>query len=171
MLFVTMSFAQQTETVNKKIYQNVEIEKFTIRTGVEFPADKIDALTNVVAGELRETKRFNQVSIAGDAVAQPATETVDLSTMKITGEVVKFDKGNRAMRYIVGMGTGKTKIIVNVKFIDAKTGETMMEQIVDGDISKGIFGGNTSDARSEVADEIVKIMKRNFTEDKKKKSK
>lgn len=170
LLFVTVSFAQQSET-GKKIYQNIEVEKFTIRNGVEFPADKIDALTKVVADELRETKRFTQVSIAGEPTTQTASESGEIPTLKITGEVVKFNKGNRAMRYVIGMGTGKTKLIVNVKFIDVKTGETILEQIVDGDISKGIFGGNTADTRSEVADEIVKIAKKNFTEDKKKKKK
>jgi hypothetical protein len=164
-----MTMAQDSVST-KKIYQNIEVEKFTIRQNVEFPADKIDVLTKGVIDEFRDSKKFNQVSMAGEATTQPAAET-EVSTLRISGEVVKFDKGNRTMRYMVGMGTGKTKIIVNVKFIDAKTGEVVLEQIVDGDISKGIFGGNSADARSEVADEIVKVAKKNFTEDKKKNKK
>lgn len=173
-MFASMAFAQQAETT-KKLYDKIEVEKFTIRQGVEFPADKIDPLAEIIIHELREVPAFGQVSLVGadttTATATTTTETAtEVSTLKISGEVVKFDKGNRAMRYVVGMGTGKTKIIVNVKFIDAKTGAVVLEQIVDGDISKGIFGGNNADARSEVADEIVKIAKKHFTEDKKKKS-
>jgi len=170
LMFASMAFAQQAETT-KKLYNNIEVEKFTIRQGVEFPTDKIDPLAEIIIHELREVPAFSQVSLVGGATTQTSTEpATEVSTLKISGEVVKFDKGNRAMRYMIGMGTGKTKIIVNVKFIDAKTGAVVLEQIVDGDISKGIFGGNNADARSEVADEIVKIAKKNFTEDKKKKS-
>lgn len=165
MLFVPLAFAQQTET-SKKIYQNVEVEKFAIRQGVEYPVEKIDPLMAIIVHELREVPAFSAVAMVGEAGAPASAET---ATLKISGEIVKFDKGNRAMRYVIGMGTGKTKIIVNVKFIDVKTGETVLETIVDGDISKGIFGGNNADARSEVADEIVKVAKKNFTQDKKKK--
>jgi Domain of unknown function (DUF4410) len=170
-LFVSMAFAQQTETTTtKKIYQNIEVEKFTIRQGVEFPAEKIDPLVKGVIDEFRESKKFNQVSMVGEATT-PADGAAEVATLRITGEVIKFDKGNRAARYIIGMGAGKTKIIVNVKYIDVKTNEVVLEQTVDGDISRGIFGGNTADARTEVAEEIVKVAKKNFTEDKKKSKK
>jgi hypothetical protein len=69
---------------------------------------------------------------------------------------------------MVGMGTGKSKLVVNVKFVDVKTGETVLESIVDGDTSHGFFGGDSANVRTEVADEIVKVMKKNFTEPKKK---
>ena len=171
LLFASMAFAQQTETTTtKKLYQNIEVEKFTIRQGVEFPVDKIDQLTKGVIDEFRESKKFNQVSMVGEATT-PADGAAEVPTLKITGEVVKFEKGNRAMRYVIGMGAGKTKIIVDVKFIDVKTGEVVLQQTVDGDISKGIFGGNTADARTEVAEEIVKVARKNFTEDKKKSKK
>jgi hypothetical protein len=163
-MLASIAFAQQAKTI-KKLYQNIEVEKFAIRQGVEYPVDKIDPLMEIIVHELKEVPAFSRVAMIGDT----ATPTVDGASLKISGEVVKFDKGNRAMRYMVGMGTGKTKIIVNIKFIDAGTGETVLETIVDGDISKGIFGGNNADARSEVADEIVKVAKKNFTEDKKKK--
>ncbi len=167
LLFTAMSFAQQTEST-KKIYQNIEVEKFTIREGVEYPADKLDPLTEIIIHELREVPAFARVTGAGEAQVPASAET---RTLKISGEIVKFDKGNRAMRYIVGMGTGKTKLVADVKFIDAATGEVVLHQLVDGDISKGIFGGNSADTRSEVADEIVRIAKKNFTEDKKDKKK
>ena len=163
-LFAAVAFGQQADT-SKKIYPNIEVEKFTIRQGVEYPADKLEPLVIEIVNELRETLRFAQVSKSGEAT--PA----ETPALKITGEIVKFEKGSRAMRYIVGMGTGKTKLAIDVKFIDVKTGAIVLQQLVDGDVSKGIFGGNSAETRSEVADEIVKIAKKNFTEDTKKKSK
>ncbi|MGC2235291.1 MAG: DUF4410 domain-containing protein [Pyrinomonadaceae bacterium] len=166
LLFVSMSFAQQTETT-KKIYQNVEVEKFTIRQGVEFPTEKIDTLAISVVNALRGSKKFTQVAITGEQ----ATTDAEAPTLKISGEIVKFDKGNRALRYMVGMGTGKSKLVVDIKFTDAKTGETVFQQLVDGDTTHGFLGGDSAIVRTEVADEIVKVMKKNFTEDTKKTSK
>jgi hypothetical protein len=164
---VSASAAQQAAP--QKIYQNVQVEKFTIRPSVEFPAEKIDSLTLSVVNAIRGSKKFAQVAAEGaPAATETAGETADVSLLKISGEVVKFDKGSRTMRYLVGMGTGKSKLVVNVKFVDAKTGETVLESTVDGDTSHGIFGGDSANVRSEVADEIVKVMKKNFTEPKKK---
>jgi hypothetical protein len=163
---VSASAAQQAAP--QKIYQNVQVEKFTIRPSVEFPAEKIDSLTLSVVNAIRGSKKFALVAVDG---ALPVAETApseDLPTLKISGEVVKFDKGSRTMRYLVGMGTGKSKLVVNVKFVDAKTGETVLESTVDGDTSHGFFGGDSANVRTEVADEIVKVMKKNFTEPKRK---
>lgn len=159
LLFVSMSVAQQTETT-KKNYLNVEIGKFTVRQGVEFPADKIEPLTKGVVDNMRKSKRFTQVSMAGDAVTA-TTENGETRTLKISGEVIKYVKGNRAARYVIGMGVGATKIIVDVKFVDAQTGEVVLQQTVDGDVTWGVFGGDSDDAKSGVADEIIRIMKKN----------
>lgn len=174
-IFVSLSLvsaaAAQQASAPQKIYQNIEVGKFTIRPSVEFPAEKIDSLTLSVVNAIRGSKKFAQVAVEGaPAATETAAETADVSVLKISGEVVKFDKGSRALRYVVGMGTGKSKLIVNVKFIDAKTGETVLEQIVDGDTSHGFFGGDSANVRTEVADEIVKVMKKNFTENTKKKA-
>lgn len=169
LLFVSMSFAQQTEAV-KKIYQNVEVEKFTVRQGVEFPADKIDPLTTGIINALRKSNRFNQVWLQGDTAAV-TTGNGEMRTLKISGEVIKYVKGSRATRYIIGMGMGATKIITDVKFTDAQTGEVVLQQTVDGDVTWGMFGGDSDDAKSGVASEIMKVMKKNNWVDEKKKDK
>ena len=167
LLFISPVFAQQSATA-KKIYQNIEIEKFTIRDKVDFPADKIDELTNNVVSALRKSKRFNQVSLAGENNSVNAESAVT-PTLRISGEIVKYVKGNRTARYMIGMGVGKTKILADIKFIDVQTGEVILTQAVDGDVSIGFFGGSSDVAKSEIADEILRVMKKNFVEDKKKK--
>jgi TolB-like protein len=169
-MFVTLSLVAASaaqQAAPQKIYQNIQVVKFTIRPSVEFPAEKIDSLTLSVVNAIRGSKKFAQVAVEGSPT-ETEGETADAPVLKISGEVVKFDKGSRTMRYLVGMGTGKSKLVVNVKFVDAKTGETVLEATVDGDTSHGIFGGDSANVRSEVADEIVKVMKKNFTEPKKK---
>jgi hypothetical protein len=158
-LFASIAFAQQNDAA-KKIYQNAAVEKFTVRQGVEFPADKIDPLTKGIAESLRKSKRFTSVSFQGDT-ATATTETGETRTLRISGEIIKYVKGNRAMRYMVGMGTGATKIIADVKFTDAQTGEVVLQQTVDGDVTWGFFGGDSDDAKGGVASEIIKVMKKN----------
>ena len=145
-------FAQQAE---KKNYLNVEVEKFSLRSGVEFPADKIDPLTQSVVKTLTKSNRFMQVALAGQTAVQNETRT-----LKITGEIIKYVKGNRAARYVIGLGVGATKIIADVKFIDVATGEVVHQQTVDGDVTWGLFGGDSDDAKSGVADEIIRVMKK-----------
>lgn len=46
-LFIGTVFGQKTVATGKA-FQNVEVEKFTVKDGVEFPADKLDPLTQSV---------------------------------------------------------------------------------------------------------------------------
>jgi curli biogenesis system outer membrane secretion channel CsgG len=168
-LLTAVSVFAQSAPTEKKTYQNIVVEKFTIREGVEFPADKIDSLTKSVQSTLTKSNRFQHVDLGG---AEATTESMDAPTLKITGEIIKYVKGNRAARYMVGFGVGATKIITDVKFIDAKTGEVVHQQTVDGDVTWGFFGGDSDDAKSGVADEIIRVMKKNkFAGDKIKKTK
>ena len=164
MLLVASISAQQSNTA-KKIYQNIEIEKFTIRPGVEFPADKIDSLTKSVVNTLSKSKRFSSVTETGATATPDSSET---PTLKISGEIIKYVKGNRAVRYMVGMGMGATKLIADVKFVDAKTGEVVHQQTVDGDVTWGLFGGDAESAKSGLADEIMRVLKKSYAGEKKK---
>ena len=156
--FLTAVSISAQQTTAKKPYQNITVEKFTIRDGVEFPADKIDSLTKSVISTLTKSNRFKQIS---DGSAVSADSVADIPTLKISGEVIKYVKGNRTARYVIGLGVGATKIITDVKFTDAKTGEVVHQQTVDGDVTWGFFGGDSDDAKSGVADEIIRVMKKN----------
>ena len=161
------ALAQQPATA-KKSYPTVEVTNFAIRQGVEYPADKIDGLTKSIVDTLQSSKRFDQVSVATDAAA--TAKTADGQKLKITGEIIKYVKGSQAARYLVGFGAGKTKIIVDVKFVDAVTGEVVHQQTVDGEVTWGLFGGSSESAKSGVADEIIRVMKKNGLAGEKKKS-
>ncbi len=145
----------QDATTAKKPYQNIVIEKFTIKDGVDFPADKIDELAKSLTDTLTRSNRFTQVTMA-DA----ATDSADVPTLKITGEITKYIKGNRVARYMIGLGAGRTKIISDMKFIDVKTGEVVYQQSVDGDVIMGFFGGDSNGATDGVANEIIRVMKK-----------
>ena len=148
----------------KSPYKAVEIEKFTVRQGVELSDKEVDELMKATVENFRASKRFDSVAMVGEAGAVEAAPK-----LKISGEVVKYVKGNRAARYLVGFGAGKTKIMVDVKLTDAATGQVLFNQTVDGDVTWGVFGGSSDSAKGGVSDELIREMKkRGLAGDKKK---
>ena len=165
--FYVISCSAQQGTTEKKFYEYIEVESFTIKQGVEFPADKIEGLTQSVIESLSETNKFKNVSLTSSTPLNSNETRPELSRLKISGEIIKYEKGSQAKRYIIGMGTGKTKLIANVKFINTQTGEVVLEEVVDGIVSWGLFGGDKDQVQSNLAKQIVKIVREKFTDGKK----
>lgn len=163
MLLAVAAFGQAAAA--KGPYKAIEVERFTVRTGVELEAKDVDELMKATVDNFRASNRFDSVAMAGDAVTTEAAPK-----LKLSGEVTKYVKGSRAARYLVGFGAGKTKIMVDVKLTDVATGEVVFNQSVDGDVTWGLFGGDSDKAKGGVADEIIREMKkRGLAGDKKKK--
>lgn len=166
-VFCVISCIAQQGTTEKKFYEYIEVESFTIKQGVEFPADKIESVTQSVIESLSETNKFKNVSLTSSTPLNSNETRPELSRLKISGEIIKYEKGSQAKRYIIGMGTGKTKLIANVKFINTQTGEVVLEEVVDGIVSWGLFGGDKDQVQSNLAKQIVKIVREKFTDGKK----
>ena len=172
----TAIFAQQSGATVKKIYNNIQVEKFTIKEGVDFPAENMDKIAQNMVQALTKSKRFVQVSMVGDQTATAtttppaATSDTDVPTLRLSGEIILYNKGNQGGRYILGPFGGQkyaTRVVATVKFIDVKTGEVVLEQAADGIVSGGFFGGGKGGASDGLSDEVVKIVKNNFSEKKK----
>ncbi|MBC7796438.1 MAG: hypothetical protein H7Z37_06175 [Pyrinomonadaceae bacterium] len=175
LLSVIQIQAQQTTTpVAKKIYENIQVEKFTIKSGVEFEQSNIDPLADSLVKAFQKTKRFNLVSLVGetttaDASTTPTTAT-EAPTLKLSGEIVLYKKGNQGGRYLLGGLGGQafaTRLVALIKFVDTKTGETVLEKSVDGVVSGGFFGGGKSGAKGGIVSDIVKLAKKEVAGDKK----
>lgn len=150
-LFLSAYALSQSQT---SPYGVVEIERFTVAQGVEFPDNDLSELMNYLVLHFNDSRRFDQVFLTTDALAQSAPAR----RVKITGQVTKYSKGSRAARYLVGFGAGRTKLVANVKVADAQTGQVLFEQNVDGHVYGGLFGGKTDQAKGELASEIIKTM-------------
>lgn len=142
---------------DKGKYQNVEVAPFTAQSDVKITPEQLKALTDSVVKELQDTKKFKQVLHEGETPTDPSAPT-----LKISGEVVKFKAGNRAKRYFVGFGAGKSKVIANVKYMDRGTGKMLAEHTSDGDVFMGVFGGDSGGAKSELAKDVAKFAKKTF---------
>lgn len=148
-------------------YQVVEIEKFTVSQGVEFPANDLEELMGHLVLNFNNSRRFDKVFLSTDVGASSAPAR----RVKISGEVTKYSKGNRAARYLVGFGAGRTKLVADVKVRDAETGQILIEQKVDGHVYGGLFGGGTDQAKGGLASEIIKTMTKKGFASKTRKSK
>ena len=135
-------------------YQIVEIEKFVIGEGVEFPVGDLTELMSFMVVHFNKSRRFEQVFLMSDSAAQ----TAPARRARVIGTVTKYSKGSRAARYLIGFGAGRTKLVADVKVLDAETGNVLFEQKVDGHVYGGLFGGETDGAKSNLASEIIKTM-------------
>jgi hypothetical protein len=161
--------AQQSSATVKKVYKNIQIEKFTIKQGVEFPAENIDKIAQDMLRAFVKSKKFSQVSMDSEktATASPEVAAADVPTLKVSGEIILFNKGSQGGRYLLGPFGGQkyaTRIVATVKFTDVKTGETVLDQSVDGIVTGGFFGGDKDGANNGLSNEVVKLAKKNFTE-------
>ena len=150
--FASAAFGQ---AATKQAYKAIEIERFTVRHGVELEQKDVDELMTATVNNFKASNRFDSVVMAGEAASVEAGPK-----LKISGEVTKYVKGNRAARYLVGFGAGKTKLMVDIKLTDAASGEVVFHQSVDGDVTWGLFGGDSDKAKGGVADEIIREMKK-----------
>jgi hypothetical protein len=81
--------------------------------------------------------------------------------LTIKWQVVKYDEGIRALRYVVGFGAGQGKIVVKARFLDEK-GRQIAAIQSEGTITMGAFGGAYETALSKCADAIGKYTKETF---------
>jgi hypothetical protein len=148
-LFASAAFGQTSEP-----YGTVEIERFAVAQGVEFPDAELSELMGYMVTHFNRSRRFENVFLSTDAASQSASPR----RVKISGTVSKYSKGSRAARYLIGFGAGRTKLVSDVKVVDAETGNVLFEQKVDGHVYGGLFGGETDAAKGGVASEIIKTM-------------
>lgn len=162
--------AQQSVAV-KKVYKDIQIEKFTIKQGVEFPVENIDKIAQSLQKAFVKSKKFNQISLVTEKTNTTTTDSKltdsDVPTLKLSGDVILYNKGNQGGRYLLGPFGGQkyaTRVVATVKFTDVKTGELVLEQVVDGVVAGGFFGGDKDGANGGLINEVVKVAKKNFTE-------
>jgi len=73
----------------------------------------------------------------------------------IEGELVGYDPGSQALRYLIGFGAGSGEIRVEVAFRDPE-GALVADGTARGTVSGGFFGGTVGEAENRVAEAIVR---------------
>ena len=83
-LLASAAFGQASEP-----YGTVEIEKFAVAQGVEFPENDLNELMSYMVTHFNKSRRFDSVFLSTDSAAQ----TASAKRVKITGTVVKVFEG------------------------------------------------------------------------------
>jgi Domain of unknown function (DUF4410) len=147
---------KKSDSASDKKYQYVQINRFDVQSGIDFPPDYQLAIVEDLNKQLAKMKGVKQVLREGEASPQ------DQPVLLVTGTITKFIKGNQAARYLVGMGAGETVIDAHIKCYDATTKEVLLEQDVDGRVVMGLMGGKSEGANNGLAKEIAKGVKKTF---------
>jgi len=137
-------------------YEFIQIDRFNVAPGIDFPDAYRTKIEEDLFRALQTIKGLKQVLREGESLPVAAP------VLKITGTVTKFDKGNRATRYLVGFGAGATVIDAHIKCYDARAGNLLFEHDVDGKVIIGVVGGKSDGANNGLAKEIVKDLKQRF---------
>lgn len=149
-LATTLLAGDKTDPSIKGKYHSLEIAQFTIKPGVGFPSDYLSKMQADLLNEMVNKHKFEQVFGSEN---KPASYTAPL--LRLEGEVIEYKAGNQAVRYMVGFGAGKTKVVAHVKFVDPKTKDVIFEDNVDGKVIMGLLGGNSPGATRGLAKEVA----------------
>lgn len=141
----------------KNRYDSIEVAPFTVRQGIDLPAEYMQSMMASVFKNLRRTQKFKHVLTQGDAEPSDSGRIIHL-----LGVVTQYKHGGRGKRLIAIGLAGDTKVVAHVKFLDKATGEVLVEADVDGVIYTGFLGGSPKGAPSGIGKDIAKIAKKLF---------
>ena len=131
--------------------ENFENPKF--QTKAPLPDDWLPLMREDITQRVIATHRFYRVMDFEDAkVKKPEAEHVLL----LRGTILEFTHGNQAARFLVGMGAGAGKIVVNCEFVDKATGSVVFVRKVDGKVIK--VGESSEGAIKGISKEIAGVI-------------
>ena len=156
LFFSTAIGAESKPRTFAKKYEFIQVNRFDVAQGIDFPAEYQLTIVEDLRKNLEQVKGLKQVLREGEAL--PTGDPV----LMITGTITKYNKGNRATRYLVGFGAGSTVIGAHLKCYDAATKELLLERDVDGKVIIGFMGGKSAGANDGLAREVVKDLKQKF---------
>jgi Domain of unknown function (DUF4410) len=132
-------------------YTAVEVDKFVAAPGVDFPLDYQSALAEDLARQISVLFQTAAIVHPGDTV--PYGEAL----MRISGVITRFKPGSKMKRQLVGFGAGATVVEARVWFIDAATGEVLLNRTVKGVTWSGIAGGDARSTGNSLAKKIARF--------------
>lgn len=134
----------------KDVYGAVEVDRFKIQNGVEFPPEYLDALQKEITKQLAEAKLFEEVIPAGQ-------KPVDSNrrVMHLAGLITNYNPGNRAQRYFGGFGAGAAEIDSKIDFHDGATDQPVLSGDLRAVLAGGFLGGKAEGALKDYARQVV----------------
>jgi curli biogenesis system outer membrane secretion channel CsgG len=148
---------KKADSKYKNKFECIEITRFDVKAGVELPKDWLITMTEELITQMKQTGKFKDICREGETPTDP-----NAPAMKLVGTVIEYKQGNRAARYLIGFGAGKTVVKAHIKLIDRATGEVLFEDDVDGKVVMGVIGGESVGATRGLAKEVASKTKKEF---------
>jgi hypothetical protein len=139
----------------KDKYQLVEVDRFVLKQGLEFPAEYLQRVREEVANQLVKEKLFARVVQPGETLGADQGPVI-----RLAGMIHNYKEGSRAHRYLGGQfGAGNAEIDARISLLDATTAQPLVVQEVRGVLMGGVFGGKDEDVTKALAAQIVAYTK------------
>lgn len=142
--------ASTDQSFIRQKYLAVQVDKFAVKPGVEFPPEYLEKAQEEIVKQLGNAKIFSKVLPAGQASEQAGTPTIRLS-----GTIRDYNKGNRTKRYIAGFGPGAAEVGGQLSFLDAATGQPLRVEELRAIFTGGLFGGGDDKIVDALAQRVV----------------
>jgi hypothetical protein len=173
LLFLLAVAAYADESKREKLvgYRKIELAPFRNKVGDTLDEKTITEMQAMMVQKINESKLFsadmnkdlafpkkdpdddNKVMFAG------TSKDDDDKTLVLFGEVITFNKGSRAKRYLVGGGTGRAEMRANCYLVDKKTGKQFYNFQTFGETNWGAFGGGADKTAKGMANRVVDFLK------------
>jgi len=144
--------------IPKGRYEQIEVTRFDVEDGIDFPPAFMDSINEEIIARLQETKKFKRVLHEGEKKPPAA----DVPAIKLVGRIVSYKPGSPALRFFVGLGAGMTRIVAHVQYLDRATGAIWYEDDMDGKVildrrARKESIGATRGLAKEVVNKTVKV--------------
>lgn len=146
-------------------YTVINVEKFvvgTLSTKEGFPQDFEKVMQKLVVDKLNASKLFETVIDASEANATPSSGSPAPSEelghrIVLSGTVIGYDRGSRAVRWTIGMGAGAAKVKVRFIFRDAQSNKEILRSDLEGKFNGtwSLTGGPAEKATRVSAEKVV----------------
>ncbi len=171
-LLTAASYAVAGE-VREKLsgYQKIEVAPFRNSVGQSVDDKLLAHLHQMVVNRINESKlftaSFNQQLRIPKKDPQNSTKLAfegtsnaeDAKTLVLFGDIVLFNKGSRAKRYVGGTGEGRSELVANCFLVDKKSGTQLYSFESFGETNYGLMGGGFDKTLKGFANRIVGFLK------------
>lgn len=130
-------------------YQSIEVEKFEVKQGIEFPPEYLAKAQEEMFKQLSGANIVKQIFRGGERNTEGETPFISLS-----GTINNYTPGSRSKRY-VGFGLGAAEVDAQIFLLDRKTKQRLQTERVRALLTGGVFGGNEDKISNELARRVV----------------
>lgn len=152
-------------------YEKLELAPLRNKVGDTLDQKSVTDLETVILEKINESKVFaagmnkdlaypkKDSNDDNKVVFEGSKKDDDAKTLVLFGEIITFNKGSRAKRYMLGGGTGRAEMRANCFLVDKKTGEQLYNFQTFGETNWGMFGGGGDKTLKGMANRLVNFLK------------